>query len=120
MILIFIFIQEEYAFHFIEVSKVEKRSVATNLNKCNVFLQSLLYSKYVIGGEFNIDPMNMKNIIKWPTPTNFTNVKKFVGETQVLYRFIVSFSFVVAPFHAITITGNNFHWKKNQQFFFED
>jgi hypothetical protein len=62
-----------------------------------------VYLGYVIGGgELKIDPTKMEAIIKWPVPTNVTEVRSFVGETQYLQKFIASFSVVVAPLHAIT------------------
>jgi len=34
------------------------------------------------GGEIKIDPKKINSIIKWPVPTNFTEVRIFVGVTQ--------------------------------------
>jgi hypothetical protein len=53
-------------------------------------------------------------IMKWPIPTNFTEVMSFVGATQYLQKFIASFAVVAAPFHAITTSGKRFQWGKNQ------
>jgi hypothetical protein len=47
-------------------------------------------------------------------------VRSFMGETQYLRKFIVNFSTVAAPLHAITAKGKNFHWGKTQQRAFED
>jgi hypothetical protein len=64
---------------------------------------------YVIGGgELKIDPAEMEAIMKWPIPTNVTNVCIFVGATQYLRKFITSFLVVAVPLHAITTSGKSF------------
>jgi hypothetical protein len=80
-----------------------------------------VYLGYVIGGgELKIDPTNMEAIMKWPIPTNVTEVRSFFGATQYLQKFIASFSVVVAPLHAITTSGKSFQWGKNQQKAFDE
>jgi hypothetical protein len=67
--------------------------VLANLKKCEFSQQSLVYLGYVIGGgELKIDPTKMEAIIKWPVPTNVTEVRSFVGGTQYLWKFIAFFS----------------------------
>ena len=73
-----------------------------------------MYLGYVIGGgKLKIEPINMEAIIKWPVPTNATEFRMFVGETQFLRKFIAFFSMVDAPLHTIT-TSKSFQWGKNQ------
>jgi hypothetical protein len=72
------------------------------------------------GGELKIDPMKMEAILKWPVPTNVTEVRSFVGVVQYLWKFIASFSVVVVPLHAITTSGKSFQWGKNQQKYFNE
>ena len=60
----------------------------------------LVYLGYaIVGGELNIDPINMESITKWPTPTNITEVRISFGETQ--WKFIASFSVVDTTHYAI-------------------
>ena len=75
---------------------LKKHQLLANLNKCEFAQQSLVYLGYVIdGGELKIDPANMEAIMKWPVPTNVTEVRSFVGAVQYLRKFIASFSAVV-------------------------
>jgi hypothetical protein len=67
-----------------------------------------------------VDPENIVAITQWPIPTNLTEVKSFMGASQYLRKFIVNFSTVAAPLHAITAKGKRFHWGKTQQRAFED
>jgi hypothetical protein len=80
-----------------------------------------VYLGYVIGGgDLKIDPTNIEAIMKWPIPTNFTEVRSFFGATQHLRKFIASFSMVVAPLHTIIASGKSFLWGKNQQKAFDE
>jgi hypothetical protein len=68
-----------------------------------------MYLGYVFGGgELNIDPSKMETIIKWLFPTNFTEVRSFVGETQYLQKFIASLSAIATSLHSITSSGKSF------------
>jgi hypothetical protein len=43
-----------------------------------------VYLGYVIGGgELKIDPEKMEAIIKWPVPTNVTEVRSFLGAAYI-------------------------------------
>jgi hypothetical protein len=59
-------------------------------------------------GELKINPMKMEVILRRHTPTNVIEVRRFVGATQYLNKFITSFSIVASPLHAITINGKSF------------
>jgi hypothetical protein len=68
-----------------------------------------MYLWYVISGwELKIDPTKMKVIMKWPVPKTVIEVRRFVGVAQYLWKFISSFSVLVAPLHAITMSRNIF------------
>ena len=60
------------------------------------------------GGELKVDPVKIEAIAKWPTSTNVIEFKSFLGETQYVWKFIASFSTVVAPLHAITTNEKSF------------
>jgi hypothetical protein len=88
---------------------LENNQLLANLKKCEFFQHSLVYLGYVISGvELKIDLINMGDIIKWPIPTNFTEVQSFVGVLKYLKKFIASFLAVDAPLHAIIANGKSF------------
>jgi hypothetical protein len=64
---------------------------------------------YVIGGgKFKIYPSKMDSIIKWSVPTNFREVRSFVGGTQYLQKFIASFLAISSPLHTIKMGNKTF------------
>jgi hypothetical protein len=61
---------------------LKKHQLLANLNKCKFSKKYLVYLGYVIGGgEIKIDPTNMEAIMKWPIPTNVTEISSFLGQT---------------------------------------
>jgi hypothetical protein len=94
---------------------LKKHQLLENLKKCEFAQQCLVSLGYVIGeGEIGIDPTKIEAIMKWPIPTNVNEVRSFVGVTQYSRKFIASFLVIVAPLHAIKISGKSFQWGKNQ------
>jgi hypothetical protein len=85
-ILVYSTTQEEHISHLMQVLETSKKhQLLANLKKCEFTKQYLVYLGYVIGvGDLKIDPMNMEDIMTWSIPTNVTEVRSFVGETQYL------------------------------------
>jgi len=112
---------EEHMSHIMQVLETVKRNqLLVNLKKCE-FLSNHWSIWYVISeGELKIDLAKIKAIKKWPIPTNVAKVRIFVGETQYLKQFVVSFSVVVASLHTIKNNDESFQWGKNQYKSFDE
>jgi hypothetical protein len=121
-ILIFSNTWKEHLSHVTQVLEtLKKTQLISNLQKCEFGKTSLIYLGHMIGGgELRVDPEKIAAITQWPIPTNVTEVRSFMGATQYLRKFIVNFSTVATPLHAITAKGKRFHWGKTQQRAFED
>jgi hypothetical protein len=92
-----------------------------NLNKCEFAQQSLAYLGYVIGGgELKIDHVKIETNLKWSVLTNVIEFSFFFGVVQYLRKFIVAFSAIATPCHAIIASGKSFEWGKNQQKYFDE
>jgi len=88
---------------------LKKHQLLANIKKREFVQQSLVYLGYVIGGgELKVDPSKMEAIMKWPVPTNVSEVSTFIGATQYLRKFIASFSVIATPLHVVTTSGKSF------------
>ena len=58
--------------------------------------------------------------MKWLMPTNFFEVRTFIGATQYLRKFIASFLVVATSLHTIETSGKSFQWGKGQHKAFEE
>jgi hypothetical protein len=86
------------------------------MSKCEFGKTSLIYLGHIVGGgELKIDPSKVKVILEWPKPSNVTEVRSCLGETQYWRKFIANFSFIAAPLHAVTSVKQVFQWRGKQQ-----
>ena len=57
-----------------------------------------------------MDPEKVKTVQEWPTPTNVTEVRSFVGLCSYLRKCIAGFSTICKPLHKLTEKGHKFVW----------
>ena len=62
-----------------------------------------------------IDLSNMEAILKFSVPTNYNDVRSFIGVLEYLKKFIASFSTIAAPLHIVTSSGKKFQWGKGKK-----
>ena len=70
-------------------------------------------------GRVGMDPVKVKGIMEWPTPTNASDVRKFRGFANFYRRFIRDFSRICKPLDRLT--GNApWVWGKEEQEAFDE
>lgn len=55
-----------------------------------------------------IDPSKIYVIVKWPKPTNVTEVCSFLGVVRYWRRFVSNFFVISSPLHALTSVKQTF------------
>jgi hypothetical protein len=112
-ILIFSRTWEEHVKHFKQVLDILVREkLYLKMSKCEFGKTSLVYLDYIVGeGELKIDPSKVEVIVNWPKPNNVTDVRSFLGAAKYWRKFIVNFSFIASPLHALTGLNKVFQWE---------
>ena len=74
-------------------------------------LQRLLDNQlFVSGDSIQMDPVMVRAVVDWPTPTSRKLVKHFLGFAN-FYRWLIrNFSTIAAPLHALTSPQVQFQW----------
>ena len=77
---------------------LRKNKLYSNLKKCVLMTNSLLFLGYVVSSEgIKVDEEKVKAIREWPTPKNVSDVRSFHGLATFYRRFIKHSSSIVAP-----------------------
>ena len=59
------------------------------------------------------DPAKISTVSHWPTPTNVTELRSFLGLASYYRRFIHHFAEVAAPLYRLQEKGSTFRWTAN-------
>ena len=87
--------------------KLEKAGLKLKLSKCELFQWQIAYLGHVISAQGVATDEGKINAMKnWPTPTNITEVRSFVGFIGYYYQFIPKFAQVAQPLHKLTSCEN--------------
>ena len=86
------------------------------LKKCDFFRTEVEYLGFDVGAE-GIKPSlsKVRAILDWPTPTNVTDVRSFLGLCSFYRRFIRWFSELAAPMTDLTKKDRAFVWGDEEE-----
>ena len=94
------------------LQKLEEASLKLKPSICELFQRKLAYIGHVISAEeVATDESKIEAIKNWPTPTNVTEVRSFLGFMGYYCRFIPKFVQEAHPLHKFT-SGENVGKKK--------
>ncbi len=79
--------------------------------KCTLFQRQIKYLGHIISGDgVATDKEKVYCIQTWPTPSNVSEVRQFLGLCSYYRRFIANFANIAQPLYQCTEKARNFHW----------
>ena len=79
--------------------------------KCHIGLPSVRYLGNIFSAKgMSPDPSKVQDITDWPTPTNPTEVRQFLGLASYYRRYILNFSNIAGPLYSLTQKNVPFTW----------
>ena len=109
--------EEEHAAkvnHFL--TKLAQHDLFLKPEKCKFHQNEVEYLGVIIGGgKVKMDPIKVKGIMNWPTPTSVKDVRSFLGFCNFYRAFIPSFSHLARPLNDLTKKNQQWSWGKAEQ-----
>ena len=102
------------------LTRLQEAHLKLHPRKCQFFKQSVYFLGHVISNNgVSTDPAKISIVSNWPTPTNVTELRSFLGLASYYRRFIRHFAEVAAPLYCLQEKGSTFRWTANCRDAFE-
>ncbi len=103
---------EEHLRHLGEVfMRLRRAGLRLKPKKCHLLREELSYLGHVVSASgIKPDPAKVDKVRSYPTPTDATKVRQFLGLASYYRRFIPAFARIAHPLHALTKKDASFQW----------
>ena len=112
---------EEHIQHLTEVlERFRQANLKLNLEKCHFCKKELTFLGHIVSEKgIQPDPGKIDKVKNFPTPTNVTELRGFIGLASYYHRFIKEFASIVEPMHRLLRKDIPYIWNEDCQKAFE-
>jgi RNase H-like domain found in reverse transcriptase/Reverse transcriptase (RNA-dependent DNA polymerase)/Integrase zinc binding domain len=102
------------------LNKLAKHDLFLKSEKCHFYQWEVKYLGMIISnGKIQMDPIKVKGITDWPTPTTVREVCSFLGFCNFYHTFIPHFSNIAQPLNDLTCKNWQWIWLAKEQTAFD-
>lgn len=111
-ILIYSKSREDHRRHLgIVLDKLREHGLYAKLSKCSFWQRKIGFLGHVISeAGIAVDPEKITAITKWPTPSNATEVRSFLGLAGYYRKYVLGFATIARPLTRLTGKEVRFEW----------
>jgi hypothetical protein len=85
------------------LQKLKDNDLFLKPEKCQFHREEVEYLGVIVGkGQVKLDPVKVKGITEWPTPTKVKELRSFLGFGNYYKDFISDYSRIARPLHELT------------------
>ena len=112
---------QDHLLHLHEVfTRLRSALLCLKLKKCNLLQVKVPFLGHVVSAAgVEPDPAKTEQIKNYATPTDVTEVRRFLGFASYYRHFVPKFASIAAPLHALTKKNASFEWTQDCQSSFE-
>ena len=93
------------------LNRLQSSGVTLNLSKCNISVNSLSYLGYIVDANgVHADPTKVESIVKFPTPSSVTEVRRLLGMVNQLAKFLPMVADVSKPIRSLLNKDSSWYW----------
>ena len=106
---------QEHLSHPREVfSRFRSANLHLKPKKCDILRDRVPFLGHIVSAAgIEPDPAKMERIKDYPTPTDATEVRRFLGLASYYRRFVPKFASIAAPINALTRMGAPYQWTED-------
>ena len=84
------------------LAKLSEYGLKLKPSKCNFFREKLKYLGFIVSENgIEADPEKINSVVNWPAPSNFVQLRRFLGFAGYFRKFIKSFAQIAKPLHSL-------------------
>ena len=101
--------------------RIRDAKLKLRLEKCYLCFKEIKFLGYVIGSNgMKVDQEKIEKVKNFPTPTNVSELRSFIGLASYYRRFIKDFSKIAKPLMELFQKEKEYKWERRQKESFEE
>ena len=121
-ILVYSKTKDEHVQHLRNVlSKLREHKLYAKIMKCEIMKNVVEYLGHFISDQgISVDKRKIEAVRNWPTPSNVSELRSFLGLASYYRKFVKGFSALVTPLTALLHKEQAFRWDTEQKKAFDE